>query len=141
MIVKALSIRAPWAWAILRAGKKIENRPQRYHYRGTILLHAAKGGTAAEYYSAARAIAVQSGVTPPTWEESLRGGIVGAARLVDLLEPIHRDEGWRNAGQFGLVLEEAIELPFRPYKGALGLFRVELTSAEDSALRAAGLVA
>jgi hypothetical protein len=27
--VKALSIRQPWAWAILRAGKDVENRPER----------------------------------------------------------------------------------------------------------------
>jgi len=27
--VKALSIRQPWAWAILHAGKDIENRPER----------------------------------------------------------------------------------------------------------------
>lgn len=50
--MKALSITQPWCGAILHLGKRIENR-QRWencHYRGPILLHAAKGvGTRADF--------------------------------------------------------------------------------------------
>lgn len=46
----ALSLRQPWAWAILHAGKTIENRTWATRYRGRIRIHAAKtwdnGGTA-----------------------------------------------------------------------------------------------
>ena len=45
--MKALSIRQPWAWAILHAGKRVENRDwQGCHYRGPLLIHASKFGDA-----------------------------------------------------------------------------------------------
>lgn len=40
--IPALSIRQPWAWAILYAGKSIENRGWSTSYRGRIRIHAAK---------------------------------------------------------------------------------------------------
>ena len=45
----ALSIRQPWAWAILHAGKDIENRSWSTSFRGPVCIHAAKGMTAAEF--------------------------------------------------------------------------------------------
>lgn len=38
----ALSVRQPWAWLILHAGKDIENRTWRTRYRGPLLIHASK---------------------------------------------------------------------------------------------------
>jgi hypothetical protein len=43
--MKALSIRQPWAWLILHAGKDIENRDRKprnpaLHFRGSFLIHA-----------------------------------------------------------------------------------------------------
>ncbi|MDD5394961.1 MAG: ASCH domain-containing protein [Thiothrix sp.] len=40
--MKALSIQQPWAWAILNAGKDIENRDWYTPVRGRILIHAGK---------------------------------------------------------------------------------------------------
>ncbi len=40
--MKALTIDAYWAWAIAHAGKRIENRTRRTHYRGPLAIHAAK---------------------------------------------------------------------------------------------------
>jgi hypothetical protein len=39
---KALSVRAPWWWYILHAGKDIENRTWSTNFRGTVYLHASK---------------------------------------------------------------------------------------------------
>jgi len=39
--MKALSIRAPWWWFILYAGKDIENRPWNCHKRGPIAIQAS----------------------------------------------------------------------------------------------------
>jgi hypothetical protein len=47
--MKALSIRQPWAWLILNAGKDIENRDWPTHFRGRFLIHASKGMTHDEY--------------------------------------------------------------------------------------------
>ncbi len=32
--VRALTLRAPWAWAVLHAGKRVENRSRPWRYRG-----------------------------------------------------------------------------------------------------------
>jgi hypothetical protein len=40
--IPALSLRQPWLWAILFAGKTVENRIWRTEYRGRIRLHASK---------------------------------------------------------------------------------------------------
>lgn len=50
----ALSVRQPWAWAIIYAGKDIENRSWQavnhgLRQRGRIAIHAAKGMTRDEY--------------------------------------------------------------------------------------------
>lgn len=38
-----LTVRQPWAWAIVHAGKDVENRSRRTHHRGLLLIHAGKG--------------------------------------------------------------------------------------------------
>lgn len=40
--MKALTVRQPWAWAIARGYKSIENRGWTTAYRGTLAIHAAK---------------------------------------------------------------------------------------------------
>jgi len=54
--MRALSIRQPWLWAILFAGKDVENRPRKCYYRGPILLHASSSLGVQEHESAVRAI-------------------------------------------------------------------------------------
>ena len=51
MTALALSIRQPWSWAILVAGKRCENRTWNCKYRGPIYIHAAKGMKREEYES------------------------------------------------------------------------------------------
>ena len=53
----ALSVRQPWAWAIIHADKDIENRSWQavnhgLRQRGRICIHAAKGMTRDEYEEA-----------------------------------------------------------------------------------------
>lgn len=39
---KALTVRHPWAWAIIEGGKDVENRSHKTNYRGPLYIHAAK---------------------------------------------------------------------------------------------------
>jgi hypothetical protein len=152
VILPAISVRQPWAALITRLpqglAKNIENRSRRSHYRGPLLIHASKGCTAEEYYDALD-FAVRYGKVPvlalPEFHELERGGIVGAVRMTGVIEP-DVDGGdptyrWHVPDCFGYQLADHVPLPFRPYKGALGLFRVELTPVEVDALRAADLTA
>ena len=38
--MKALTIRQPWAWAVIHGGKDVENRPRNCHLRGRFYVHA-----------------------------------------------------------------------------------------------------
>jgi hypothetical protein len=40
--MKAFSVRQPWAWVILQAGRDIENRTWPTRYRGRVLVHASR---------------------------------------------------------------------------------------------------
>ncbi|OAN76677.1 hypothetical protein A8B82_14860 [Sulfitobacter sp. EhC04] len=133
---RALSIRQPWVWAILNAGKRIENRPRRFNYRGPICLHASLyEPKAIDYESVLHVLRVKHGdhgerqITREDGniasmhhsnEGRARGGIIGTADIVDCIET--SDEPWF-FGPYGLVLENIQPVPFIPVKGALGLFR------------------
>lgn len=120
--MKAISIRQPWAWAIIHAGKDIENRDWPTRFRGPVLIHAGKGMTRDEYEDAADFIRSTCGRMIP-FEALPRGGIVGQAEIVDCVED--SKSPWF-FGRYGFVLRNAKLLPFRPFKGALGFFVVPL---------------
>lgn len=86
--MKALSIRQPWAWAIVNAGKRVENRTWETRYRGPILIHAAKGVTKREYEQFASfwqnfpRRPLQSYPRPPSFDALQRGGIVARAEVI-----------------------------------------------------------
>jgi hypothetical protein len=138
MILRAITVHAPWSWAIAQNLKPYENRPKRYSYRGPLLIHAGKHYDPHEYAEDCDAIEELGGRRPPAIPEL--GGIVGATRLVDCAAPLDHSDGWRAPGQYGLRLQDSIPLPFRGYRGAQGIFFVELTPPEVDALRRAHLV-
>lgn len=131
--IPALSIRQPWAWAIVNVGKAVENRTWPTKYRGPVLIHASKGCTQLEYLDACDVIvrAVDDkyrgqGIRIPGWKQLDRGGIVGVAEIVDCVS--ESDSPWF-FGPYGFVLRDARPLPFTPCKGSLGLFVPDLEAA------------
>lgn len=122
--MKALSIRQPWAWLILNAGKDIENRDWPTAIRGRILIHASKGMTKDEYRNGQDTLAeVEPLRLLPPFDALPRGGIVGTVELVDCVE--RSDSPWF-FGQYGFVLRDPQPMPFQPLKGMLGFFRVDI---------------
>lgn len=126
--MKAISIRQPWVWAILFAGKDIENRDWPTRYRGPILIHASKGMTRYEYeaclatcHRISETHPFPPGLAMPGFDELQRGGIVGQVEIVDCVS--ESPSPWF-FGRYGFVLRNPKLLPFRPLKGALGLFDV-----------------
>lgn len=117
----ALSIRQPWAWLILNAGKDIENRDWRTDRRGRFLIHAGKGMTRDEYESGESMLWLDPGVQLPPFEALERGGIVGSVELVDCVTDSESEWFF---GKYGFVLREPKILPFTPYRGQLGFFEV-----------------
>ncbi|MBR5243416.1 MAG: ASCH domain-containing protein, partial [Thermoguttaceae bacterium] len=78
--LKALTIRAPWAWAIAQGWKRVENRSWATRFRGRIAIHAA---VSKESDAEAAATFAALGIEPPT--EFVRGAIIGTVELVDIL--------------------------------------------------------
>lgn len=118
--MKALSIRQPWAWLILNAGKDIENRDWPTSFRGRFLIHASKGMTRDEYENGLLTLEdIDSRIQLPPFEKLERGGIVGTAMLTAC---VRQSESPWFFGIYGFELRDVMPLPFRPYRGALGFF-------------------
>lgn len=122
----ALSIRQPWAWAIINAGKDVENRDWPTRFRGPVCIHAAKGMTKAEFDGFIRTIhhvslthPFSTGASVPHSASLPRGGIVGVAVIADCVET--SESPWF-FGRYGFVLRNASPVEFIPVKGALGFF-------------------
>lgn len=78
--MKALTVKQPWAWAIMRGGKSIENRSQVWSYRGPLAIHAGQAWSKVGA-SDLRVNAVAAAT--PGGAQATRGAILGVVDLVD----------------------------------------------------------
>lgn len=121
--MKALSIRQPWAWLIVNGYKDIENRDWYIGHRGELLVHAAKGMTRDEYEDAQSLChSMNPPINLPAPDDLERGGIVGSTNVTGC---VRESESPWFFGKFGAQLKDSKPLPFRPYRGQLGLFEVQ----------------
>jgi len=120
--LKALSINQPWAWAIVYAGKDIENRVWKTNFRGDFFIHAGKKfdnngmGWIADHFPELDIDRVANEVG------FQMGGIIGQARIVDCVQ--ESDSPWF-FGPYGFVLENVEPVEFYPCKGMLNFFKVK----------------
>jgi hypothetical protein len=109
---RALSIRQPWAHAILHLGKDVENRKWRTHFRGPILIQVS--------LKIEREEALKLKLDP---DNLPTGVIVGSVEIVDCVR--NSRSKWANARHWHWLLENPRAL-MKPilFKGALGFPRV-----------------
>lgn len=123
--MKILSIRQPWAWAIINAGKDIENRNWTTKVRGRVLVHASVKHAGLE-----ASLSMFDILRILRWaEDDIRdrlispaaecGGIVGSVEITDCVEK--SDSPWF-FGRYGFVLRDPKPVPFIPLKGRLGFW-------------------
>jgi hypothetical protein len=111
---RAISIRQPWAWAVVHAGKDVENRSETAirAYRPAvgqrILVHASKGMTRVEYERAVEFM-TSIGVQCPALDDLAFGGVIGIVLVVDVVER-HRSRWFH--GPFALALADPRSEPF-----------------------------
>lgn len=122
----ALSVRQPWAWAVMFAGKNIENRSWQAVNKGLkkcgpIALHASKGMTRYEYKDA-RNFMKQIGVECPEPHLLVRGCVIGSIEVETVVQDAISP--WF-IGPRGLVLRNPQPCEPIPAVGALGYFRWE----------------
>lgn len=135
----AISIRQPWAWLILHAGKDIENRswklPERFIGQ-RVLIHAGKAispGYVADVFGSLG----HTGIEPPgrsiTYPGLKRrtGGIVGSCIFVGCTRD--SNSPWAFPGEWHWQIAEPRVEPFRPLRGQLGFFPVERVRVGEEA--------
>lgn len=123
----AISVRQPWAWAIIHAGKNIENRgPVALRHMGlskdsrmALAIHAAQGMTRDEYEDA-RDFMASIGVVCPAPADLVRGAIIGEVRVEGV---VTKSASPWFFGPRGIVMAEARAVEPIRCAGALGLFR------------------
>lgn len=127
--MRALTVRQPWAAAIIYSGKDVENRAQTWGYRGPLAIHAG-AERSIEGENDPRVRKAWAGAEP--YQGNVRGAIIG---VVDLTDVHHAAEGccdsqWADAAYKGsraihLVLASPVPLAEPvPAKGVLGLWQV-----------------
>lgn len=117
--MRALSVRQPWAWLIVHGPKRVENRDWATHYRGPLLIHAAKTMTQDDYDACQIFVAGFSDMRLPDPAQIDFGGIVGTCVLIGCVE--HLDSPWF-CGQYGFVLSSVEPVPFLPCRGFPGMW-------------------
>lgn len=141
--VPTISLRQPWASAVLYFGKDVENRTRwPFKYRGPLIIHASKSQPFAEDVRAFLDCAREDGAT----DEELRGisperlpadvaiggYIVGVVNLVDVFcdtrpappdHPIFASPWRLESSPYSLYLENAIAVQPLCARGSLGLFK------------------
>lgn len=130
--MRILTVRQPWAWAIIHAGKNIENRQTNIagSYRGPVAIHAAKAlPTPDAWNNASDVVARVTGMRPLIVPPSRLGAIIGVVDLID----IHEDDSaacyscteWAEvAWHMVLANPRPLTEPI-PYRGMLGLRRLD----------------
>jgi len=74
--MKALTVKQPWAWAIIHRGKDVENRSKPTKHRGRLYIHAGKG------WADEGIDAIGIDALPDSYDEFLAGMVIGTVDVV-----------------------------------------------------------
>jgi hypothetical protein len=119
MPVYALSLRQPWAYAILHLGKDVENRTWPTRFRGRVRIHASR-----QFDEEGLAWLRDHGY-PVTEEVRWTGGYVGEVTITDCRPVEECSSSWA-WGPWCFLLQDAVSYDtIIPARGRLGFFRVE----------------
>src|SRR5512144_1472468 len=111
-MMKALTLKQPWAWAVAYVGKDVENRTWRTTHRGLIAIHA--GGRSD------REAILPNRIRHPRAGELVFSAVVAVAEITDVVD--HSRSKWF-FGPYGFVLLNVVRLPTAvPCPGWLGLW-------------------
>jgi len=109
--MKVISIRQPWADAIIHGGKDIENRNWATKFRGRILIHASKKVD----YNAPDDLLLDF-LKPG---RMVVGGMIGSVTITDCVEK--SKSKWFD-GPYGFVLKDPEPMKLYPCNGQLGIW-------------------
>lgn len=84
--MRILTVRQPWAWAIIHGGKDVENRVRNIagNYRGPVAIHAAKVNDTDAWAAMGRTNLAAYSRALDVPEPLIGGAIIGVVELVDV---------------------------------------------------------
>lgn len=115
----ALTIRQPWAYAIIHLGKDVENRSWPTEHRGPLAIHAAtKLDRNGDVFLKRLGFA-------PADEDMVLGAVIGIVDVTDCVR--NHASPWAVNGHYHWLLNNprALSVPLQ-IRGQLGLFEVTL---------------
>lgn len=144
--VPAISLRQPWASAVVLLGKDVENRKHwPYKYRGPIVVHASRSRIARQDLDAAVRIARADEVpeqsirlvqpSPGKYDPAIlqQGVIMGLAHLTDVFgpddevpeeHPVASSPWVQDTANYWLCLQRIAPVLPHGYAGRVGLFKI-----------------
>jgi|SRR5262245_474202 len=124
--IRVLSVRQPWAWAIIAGHKDIENRSQRTSYRGRIYIHAGLKQAPADQLARFERLTVRLGIVASF--DDIRGAVIGHVELFNCTT--RANSPWYIRGNYAWHLRGAAAFvrPV-PLVGRLGLFHPDASDA------------
>lgn len=129
---RMLSVRQPWAWAIVNGLKDVENRTWSTGYRGPLVIHAGKQPYE-DYLGACDDIERISGYVPPHHEKLPFGAIVGLTYVIGCDR--ERVSPWCIDGHVFWRLAQSCVWPAIPWQGAQGLIQLNEDECHDLCVR------
>jgi hypothetical protein len=116
--IRALSVRQPWAHAIIHLGKDVENRSRRWNYSGPLLIHAS-----GHHEPNPHRLLREYMANPPSHRKLLsleKSAIIGVVDLFDYVKD--SNSRWAQKGDWHLLLRDAHPMKPVECKGKLGLW-------------------
>jgi hypothetical protein len=108
-----LSVRQPWAWALVAGHKDVENRTWQTRQRGLLAIHAGRQPDQGGYR-----FCEQMGVEVP--EDLAFGAVIGAVELLDVVRG--HASPWAEHESFNWVIGRAFAITPISVLGKLGIF-------------------
>ena len=128
----ALSIRQPWAWAVVQGLKDVENRSAFAVSKGELSpRRVAVHGMTRDEYEAARGFMARLGVECPRPDVLVRGAVIGAVTIDAVVKA--SNSPWF-VGPRGLLLSGAEAVAPIPAIGALGYFGWQANGVREKPL-------
>jgi len=122
--MKILTVRQPWASAIMQLKKDVENRVWTTNYRGIIYIHAGYYKPTELDFAELLKIVSPSEISNINW---ITGAILGHVTLTNIIR--NSQSKWALPNQYHWLLSEPILLDKPIYcKGQLGLWNFSLPS-------------
>ena len=131
MKLYAISVKQPWAHAILRKGKNVENRQVNSHHRGFIAIHASKYPMPFDHFEY---LEEEYGIKLDRKKLDY-GCVIGFAKVDDVIlkkQVTGKTKKWFG-GKYGYVLKNVIILKKPVYtNGGRGLWHLKGAALKNS---------